>query len=362
MTDPAIELSGLTKFYGEDLGIRNVSLSVPRGEIFGFLGPNGAGKSTTIRALLDLIRPSSGTATVLGFDTQRDSVEVRRRVGYLPGGAAMNGKLTGKAFLEHMANLRGGTVEWATVDALVARFDVNMQKPIRELSMGNRQKIAIVQAFMHRPDVLILDEPTNGLDPLMQEAFNQLLRERQADGATIFLSSHNLPDVERVCERVGIIRDGELVTVEDVGALKRKAIRRIEVTFAHAVDPGAFRDLDGVRDMEVADHMLRCTVTGPLDALVKACAQAEVVDIRTEEPRLEEIFLALYGNHSHDPTAGNDAPEGRAEIDGSARRAGKDRSGRDGHGIEGGGGRGGRDPKGAGSSGRDRAHPGDDSP
>src|SRR6516165_2981503 len=232
---PVIATSGLTKDYGSGRGLFGLDLEVRQGEVFGFLGPNGAGKSTTMRLLLDLIRPTSGSARVLGLDTRGQSVEIRRRVGFLPGDWALYPKLTGRVVLDYLARLRGG-VDPRVRDSLVARFDADLGRPIRQLSTGNRQKLGLVQAFMHEPELLILDEPIAGLDPLVQQSFHTLLREVSAPGRTVFLSSHTLSEVERVAERVGVLRRGRLVVGDSLEKLRKVALQRLEIEFGGAVD------------------------------------------------------------------------------------------------------------------------------
>ena len=289
-----IQTSNLTKYYGRHPGVVDVSLEVEEGEVFGYLGPNGAGKTTTIRTLLDFIRPTSGSATVFGLDTRRHSREIRHRVDYLPGDMALYEKLTGRELLTYMASLRGG-VDWTFVDDLAGRLQSDLSRPIRTLSRGNRQKIGLLQAFMSRPELIIMDEPTSGLDPLMQQEFYRMVQEVRAEGRTVFLSSHVLPEVERVCDRVGIIRNGRLVTVEDVNVLKERALHQLEFHFAASVPEGEFRDLPGVRDLTVEDSVVRCTIMGKPDALIKAAARYEVVKLVSHETHLEDVFLSYYG-------------------------------------------------------------------
>jgi ABC-2 type transport system ATP-binding protein len=293
MNDTIIHTDRLTKFYGKSRGVIDLDVTVQRGEIFGYLGPNGAGKTTTIRTLLNFIRPTAGRGTVFGLDTQRESVAIRRRVGYLPGELALYENMTGRAFLQYMAELRGG-MNRRYVEELAARLGCNLVQPIRTLSHGNKQKVGLIQAFMHKPELLILDEPTQGLDPLVQQEFYRLLAEVKTDDRTVFLSSHILPEVEKVCDRVGIIREGRLVAVETVSALKMLALRKLEIHFATPVPQEAFVGLPGVRDLRVEDNILHCTVTGLLNAVIKAAAQFEVVDLLSHEPSLEEVFLAYY--------------------------------------------------------------------
>jgi ABC-2 type transport system ATP-binding protein len=291
--EPVIRTAGLTRHYGRLVALSGLDLDVVRGEVFGYLGPNGAGKTTTIRILLDLIRPTSGAAQLFGRDSRSDGLAIRRRVGYLPGELQLYENLTGRQFLTYIASLRGG-VEWAYASRLAERFACDLRPRIRTLSHGNRQKLGLIQAFMHRPELLILDEPTVGLDPLMQQEFYALIADAKGAGQTVFLSSHVIPEVERTCDRVGILRGGKLITVERISALKEKAIRRVEIRFASPVPPEAFAWLPGTREMQVAGALLRCSVSGSIDPLIKAAARFEVVEINSQEPSLEELFLTYY--------------------------------------------------------------------
>ena len=299
MNNSVIQTHDLTKYYGTVRGIEGVDLQVRQGEVFGFLGPNGAGKTTAIRTLLDFIRPTRGSASIFGLDTRKHSREIRRRVDYLPGDMVLYEKMTGREILSYLANLRGG-VDWGFVGELAERLQCNLSQRIRTLSKGNKQKIGLVQAFMHKPELIIMDEPTSSLDPLMQQEFYRMVEEVKADGRTVFISSHIMPEVERVCDRVGIIRNGELITLEDVGALKERALHQLEVHFAASVPKEAFSNLPGVRDVTVEDSMLRCTVMGKPDALIKAVARYEVLKLVSLEPSLEEIFLSYYSEGEED--------------------------------------------------------------
>ena len=294
-----IETNNLTKHYGDHLAISNISLEVREGEVFGYLGPNGSGKTTTIRALLDLIRPSSGSASIFGLDARGNSLEIKRRVAYLPGDIMLYEKLTGQEALTYTANLRGG-VDWRFVNELAERLECDLTRKIRSLSRGNKQKVGLVKAFMTKPELLIMDEPSSGLDPLMQQEFYRLIQEVRADGRTVFISSHNMPEVERVCDRVGIIRRGELVAVEDVGVLKERALHQLEFHFSTSVPLEAFVGLPGVRDVAVNDSVLSCTTMGSPDALIKAAARYEVVKLVSHEPNLEDVFLSYYGEGEND--------------------------------------------------------------
>ncbi|HET9671795.1 MAG TPA: ABC transporter ATP-binding protein [Actinomycetota bacterium] len=288
----AIDLQGLTKRYGARRGIEDVTLTVQPGEVFGFLGPNGAGKTTTIRTMLDLLRPTSGRAMVLGLDSHRDAVEIHRRIGYLPGDFTAYRRMTGRRYLAFFAELRG--LPAAAYGSLAAKLSCDLEPQISALSHGNAQKLGLIQALMHDPEVLILDEPTQGLDPLVQHVFHGIVRERAAAGRTVFLSSHILPEVERTCDRVGIIGEGRLIAVEDVGQLRARAVRIVEFHFGQPMDRTVFEGISGVSDVEVHGDVVRCTVQGPIDALVKAAARFEIVDLQSQQPGLEELFLHYY--------------------------------------------------------------------
>ena len=290
-----IEVSGLVReFKGGIRAVDGIDLEVRPGEIYGFLGPNGAGKSTTMRLLLDLIAPTAGAASLLGLDSHRDSLAVRRRVGFLPGDFALHPKLTGAAVLDHFADLRGG-VDPRRRAELAERFDAQLDRPVRELSAGNRQKVGLIQAFMHDPELLILDEPIAGLDPLVQRNFHTLLAEVAAQGRTVFLSSHTLSEVERVAQRVAILRRGRLVVVDSLENLRAIAVQRLEVEFAGDPPPaGAFRDLPGVREARLDGAHLSIAFEGSADPIVKALAAHEVRAVRSHEDDLEEIFLRFY--------------------------------------------------------------------
>ena len=289
----AIETVGLTKSYGRSRGIVDVDLLVEPGEVFGFLGPNGAGKTTMIRVLLDLIRPSRGSARVLGLDAHTDAVALHRRIGYVPGNPALHDRLTGRELCAWLGRLRGGA-DPAGIEALARRLALDLDRPIRVLSTGNRQKVALVQAFVHRPDLLLLDEPTSGLDPIVQETFEEMVREVAADGRTVFLSSHRLDEVQQVCDRVAIIRDGRLIAVDRVDDLRNRAFRSVTVEFATAVDAAPFAALPGIDAVVVDGTTIRLRAVGDLDALVKLAATHHVVDLVSEPPELEEIFLDYF--------------------------------------------------------------------
>lgn len=289
-----IDTTALTKRYGNARGIEEVSLEVGAGEVFGFLGPNGAGKTTTVRTLLGLLRPTSGTAQIFGLDIGRDSVAIRARLGNLPGDFDYEHRLTGQELLDYLGGLRGVKPD-VRVAELAERFDAQLDRPLRELSRGNRQKIGLIQALFHEPELLIFDEPTTGLDPLMQEEFLRVVAEERARGATVFISSHDLDEVERVCDRVGVIRAGRLIAVERVAELTGKAYRHVRIEFADEVDRSEFDSLPGVRDVELDGRTITFKAEGELDALVKAAARHRVRDLELRHASLEEIFIAYYG-------------------------------------------------------------------
>ncbi len=289
-----IETEKLTKYYGPHRGVVEVDLAVEEGEIYGFLGPNGAGKTTTIRLLLDLLRPTSGRALVFGIETTADPVAIHRRIGYLPGEFALFDRLTGAQTIEYFGNLRGGVDPLYQAD-LVARFDLDPSRRFREYSKGNKQKVGLVIALQHRPDLLVLDEPTSGLDPLVQQTFFELLRETVAEGRTAFLSSHILGEVEKTCDRVAIIRDGRIVAVDRVEALRGLAHHEVELRFEAPVPTSAFDTLPGVSDVVAIEGGLRMRVTGSMAPVVEAAAGRGLIDIETREPSLEQTFLAHYG-------------------------------------------------------------------
>lgn len=288
----AIETDGLSKRFGETLALDNLDLRIERGMVFGFLGPNGAGKTTMIRLLLDLIRPTSGTVKVLGYDVTAHSTEVRRRCGYLPGELKLPARSSAGQVLRHLARIRGD-VDWNTATDIADRLGLDLNRRTDEMSKGNRQKVGLVAAFMAEPDLVILDEPTSGLDPLRQQDVRELMRETSADGRTVLLSSHDLDQVEHVAERVGIIREGVLVAHEEVAALRARAVREVTVQFEG--DRPTLSGLEGVETVEHGDDYVRLRVTGHMDRLVKALALVNVVSITSSKPELDEIFLSYYG-------------------------------------------------------------------
>lgn len=293
-TVPALLTESLSKTFGSTRALDGLDLRVEQGEVFGFLGPNGAGKSTTIRLLLDLIRPTAGRASVLGFDCQAQSLEVRARLGYLPGDLRLYPGLTGHQTVELFASMRTSPVDGAYVRMLADNLDLDMGKHAGSYSKGNRQKLGLVLALLGRPQVLLLDEPTSGLDPIVQHATWQILREEASRGATVFFSSHVMSEVEQVCHRVGILREGHLVAVEPVAVLKERALRRIEVSFAGPVPTPEEFVLPGVREIERHATTVHLEAAGDIDPLLKRLACYHVIDLHTEQPGLEDILLAYY--------------------------------------------------------------------
>ncbi|GAA0927656.1 ABC transporter ATP-binding protein [Kribbella koreensis] len=291
--DAAIRTTGLSKRFGTHQALRRLDLEVPRGSVVGYLGPNGAGKTTTIRILAGLIAPTTGTAEVLGYDVVDRCEEVQRRIGYLPGEFAAYPELTGAQYLHYLANLRGD-VDWAETERLAKRFDLDLSRRFKTLSHGNKQKLGIIQAFMHRPELLILDEPTAGLDPLMQREFLALLRETRDDGRTVFLSSHILSDVEAVADTIAILRRGELVVTKTVEELREQALHWLELTFAGPAPLEQLRQADGVQQLSVDGRTAHVEVSGSTAGLLTAAAPYQVVDIVSHEADLESIFLDYY--------------------------------------------------------------------
>jgi ABC-2 type transport system ATP-binding protein len=293
---PVIETRELTKRYGRARGIEGVSMTVERGEVFGFLGPNGAGKTTTIRTLLDLLHPTSGTATIFGLDSRRDSLAIRARLGNLPGDFAYDPRLTGRELVSFLADARGMD-GLGRAEELAERFKADLARPLGELSRGNRQKVGLVQAAFHEPELLVLDEPSSGLDPLMQEEFLTFVSEERERGHTVFLSSHELDEVQRACDRVAVIREGVLVAVESVEDVTGRSYRHVAIEFAGPADPGEFRRIAGVSDLVRTGSRLTFKLAGDVDPVIKAAARHTVTELELSRPTLEEIFLTYYGGN-----------------------------------------------------------------
>ena len=290
----AIETRGLTRVFGSQVALDHLDLRIERGEIFGFLGPNGAGKSTTIRLLLDLVRPTSGSASILGFDCQRDTMEVRRRTSYLPGELRLYPGLTGQQTVDLFAGLKSGAVDMARVNRLAGDLELDLSKKASALSKGNRQKLGVLIALLGEPEVMLLDEPTSGLDPLVQRVVWEILRREAGRGATVFFSSHVMSEVEVTCERVGILRKGRLVAVEPVASLKGRSGRHVEVSFAGEAPPPSACAAAGVRELRREHATVEFELGGEIDPLLKALAPYHVLDLRTEQATLDEILFHYY--------------------------------------------------------------------
>jgi len=301
-SDSVIEIRGLSKTYGsskkQTLALNRLDLTVNQGEIFGYLGPNGAGKTTTIRLLLDLIRPSAGSASIFGLDIRADSVEIHRRIGFLPGELSLWEGRTGDQIINYVASVRGdtrGIVKHA--DELAERLDLDTTKRVRDLSSGNKRKLGLVIAMMHSPELLVLDEPTGGLDPLVQQTFHEMMDEYRAKGKTVFLSSHVLSEVQAICDRVGILRDGELKAVESVEKITNVEFHWIDVTFRDAIPAGlqqALESMPSITDVSTNGSRVRMRMIGDFDPLLRVISGGYVEMLHVEEPSLEEIFLAFY--------------------------------------------------------------------
>jgi ABC-2 type transport system ATP-binding protein len=293
--DAMVRTVGLTKAYGSFVALREVNLDIRQGEVFGYLGPNGSGKSTTLRVLMGLLRPTDGTAAVLDMNAWTQAVQVHRRVGYVPGELALYDRLSGREHVSYLGHLRGRPAE-AAAGALADRLDLDLNQRARTLSKGNRQKLALVLALMSAPELLILDEPTGGLDPFVQQEFYAILREHTAAGGTVLLSSHVLSEVDAVADRVGVLREGRLIAVEDLPSLREKSLHHVVARFTDPVAPDVFANLPGVRDVVVDGATLHCSAPqSALDTLVKVVARYRIVDFQCAEAGLEETFMTFYG-------------------------------------------------------------------
>ena len=297
MGTPAIHTDGLTKRYGAVAALDHLDLDVNQGEVVGFLGPNGAGKTTTIRLLLGLIRPTEGHAEIFGLDCQRQPVEAHRRLAFVAGEASLWPSLTGAETL-HLLGRVQGQVDQAYRGELIGRFRLDPDKKVRAYSKGNRQKLILIAALMARPDLLVLDEPTSGLDPLMEQAFRQSIREARDRGQTVFLSSHILSEVEALCDRVGILREGKLVEMGTLAQMRHLSALTVEATFEGPVPD--LSDVPGVTSVETDGRVVRCHVRGSIGPLLKVLAAAGVTDLLSREPSLEELFLAEYGGEEQE--------------------------------------------------------------
>jgi len=289
-----IEISEFSKSYsGKILAVDKLNLSVNAGEIFGFIGPNGAGKTTTIRALVGHLKATNGRVAIFGKDAWFEGVEIRHRIGYLPGDLYLYKKESARNLIGYFDKLRGVNTS-SNLKLLAKRFDLDLDRPIGALSKGNRQKVGLIQALCHDPDLLILDEPTTGLDPLLQQEFLEIISQIRDQGRTVFLSSHLLDEVERVADRIGLIQDGRLAQVVTVDELRAQAKQMIEICFDESVSSAEFSNLECVSNLNIDGNTLKCTTKGSIDALVKRAAKYTIIYIRSESQDLEELFLDMY--------------------------------------------------------------------
>jgi ABC-2 type transport system ATP-binding protein len=296
MSDIAIKIENVHKFYGKVHALRGLNLEVMRGEIFGFLGPNGAGKTTTIRCMLDLLRPSSGEIRVLDIDPQRSPQAVKDKVGYLPGDLKLEGDFTARDFFKHIRKLRGSKRDWKDILNLAKRLDLDLDKKIKTLSQGNKQKVGLIQCFLSDVPLILLDEPTLGLDPLMKQEILNIIRQQKEEGKTVFFSSHILSEVQKVADRVGIIRKGHLVEIANTSDLIGRSLTRATVLFDEVVSPTAFEGVSNVDILRVNDNNRAYTlqIRGEMNGLIKALAEYPVLDLEITKPSLEEVFLNYY--------------------------------------------------------------------
>jgi ABC-2 type transport system ATP-binding protein len=293
--DNVIKIQGLTKSYGNVQALFGVDLEVKQGEVFGFLGPNGSGKTTTIRCMLDLIRPQGGTISVLGLNPQAEPEAIKARVGYLPGELHLDENMTARQVFRYLNRLRGNRSNWDFIQELSDRLKLELKTPIKNFSKGNKQKVGVVQALMHRPELLLLDEPTGGLDPLMQQEALRMLAEAQGGGATVFFSSHIISEVQAVADRAAIIREGKIVEVVETASLLNRSMRQVRIRFQQPTDVNALFNLPGVELLAQDDGLsVLLQVEGEMDTLIKTLAQYPVSDFETQRTSLEEIFLAYY--------------------------------------------------------------------
>lgn len=291
--DP-LKISQLTKSYSSSIGVENINLELIHGEVFGFLGPNGAGKSTTIRTILNFLQPTAGSIEVFGLDSVEDSVEIKKYIGYLAGDIALYEHMSGRQLLQYLSSLRKNT-DWQYVARLEYALEADLERPIKSLSKGNKQKIGLIQAFMHKPKLIILDEPASGLDPLMKQVFYNLVKEAQAEGTTFFISSHDLTEVQKICDRAAFVRDGKLIAIEDINDSRNPLkLKRYFVDFAAAPNKKELAKLPGVGAVTTKGNDAVFSVTGNVSSFIKALAKYEIVDLKSVEISLEDVFMHYY--------------------------------------------------------------------
>ncbi len=290
---PPLKITNLSKSYGKFKALDNVSVELIKGEVFGFLGPNGAGKSTAIRTILNFMAPTSGEIIIYGMNSIRDSVKVKNKIGYLAGDTALYEDMTGRKLVEYLSKL-GKDTDWTYVKTLEKRLNANMNRPISELSKGNRQKVGLIQAFMHKPELIILDEPTSGLDPLMKQVFYDMVLEMRSQGKTIFLSSHDLTEVQKICDRAAFIREGKLISIEDIKKTSSLKFRKYEVTFEAKPKESWFNKLKSTKDIFVDGNRMEINVTGNVSEFISALAKHKPIDIDELETTLEDMFMHYY--------------------------------------------------------------------
>ena len=293
-------IEGLSKYYGDSVGVEGVSLKLSEGEVFGFLGPNGAGKTTTIRIIMDFLRPSEGKVQVLGLDSVADSLAIKNKVGYLAGDIALYGDMNGEQLLRYLTAL-GRQTEWELVTKYAQMLKAQLDRPISTLSKGNKQKVGLIQAFMHRPELLVLDEPTSGLDPLMQQVFYEMVEEARNEGRTVFISSHNLGEVQRLCDRAAFIREGRLIGVEKIGDARSLRLRRYSIRFGASPPVDELKELKSLGDVrtdEIDTQTVHVSVSGSVDELIRKLADYEVDDLKEDETTLEDVFMHYYEGKS----------------------------------------------------------------
>lgn len=291
--DLPIKIEGFSKNYGSSAAVKNLTLRVEKGEVFGFLGPNGAGKSTTIKSLLNFLTPSAGEISVFGLDSEKNSVEIKKHIGYLAGDISLYDSMSGLQFIKYLTKL-GRNTDWTYVETLAERLQISLEEKIGTLSKGNKQKIGLIQAFMHQPALLILDEPTSGLDPLMKQIFYEMVLEMKDMGNTIFVSSHDLNEVQTICDKAAFIKSGKLIGIENIKENFDFSMRRYTVTFDQPVNTKEFTNISSVSDISQSENKLTLTVSGNVSEVLSKLSDLHPVDLSEEDTSLEDIFMKYY--------------------------------------------------------------------